>query len=218
MLNSKRQSLRSTLRSRRFSMSAGVVSGRPRNRVPSGMEAMLWFRTRRDCRARLSARGAGRLGIKQALEKLVDPLTRGDPYSPLRWTCKSRAKLAAALSKAGWKVSTTTVGRLLHEHGYRRCRSDGCARAPAPPPDAGAPLPPRGGDTPPLGLWCLPAASPHRCGAAGTRNPGTRRRTPRARGRRSASARSSSSMTSCSANPARPLLRKRSRRRLRCPW
>ena len=58
-------------------------------------------------------------GIKQALEKLVDPVTRGDPQSPLRWTCKSRAKLAAALSNAGWKVSTTTVGRLLHELGYR---------------------------------------------------------------------------------------------------
>ena len=58
-------------------------------------------------------------GIKQALEKLVDPVTRGDPESPLRWTCKSRAKLATALSSAGWKVSSTTVGRLLHELGYR---------------------------------------------------------------------------------------------------
>ena len=57
-------------------------------------------------------------GIREALEKLVDPLTRGDPQSPLRWTCKSRAKLTAALSKAGWKVSSTTVGRLLHELGY----------------------------------------------------------------------------------------------------
>jgi len=69
--------------------------------------------------------GAGRPGIeqsqpgvKQALESLVDPLTRGDPMSPLRWTCKSRAKLCAALSKAGWRVSSTTVGRLLHELGY----------------------------------------------------------------------------------------------------
>ncbi len=58
-------------------------------------------------------------GIKQALEKLVDPVTRGDPESPLRWTCKSRAKLATALSSAGWKVGSTTVGRLLHELGYR---------------------------------------------------------------------------------------------------
>ena len=71
-------------------------------------------------RGRIRRPGAGRPsieqsqpGIKQALEKLVDPLTRGDPESPLRWTCKSRAKLTAALSKAGWKVSSTTVSRLL---------------------------------------------------------------------------------------------------------
>ena len=75
---------------------------------------------------RIRRAGAGRPGIeqsqpgiKQALEKLVDPVTRGDPQSPLRWTCKSRAKLAAALTNAGWKVSSTTVGRLLHELGYR---------------------------------------------------------------------------------------------------
>lgn len=75
---------------------------------------------------RIRRRGAGRPGIEQtqpgvreALEKLVDPLTRGDPTSPLRWTCKSRAKLATALSKAGWQVSSTTVGRLLNELGYR---------------------------------------------------------------------------------------------------
>ena len=77
-------------------------------------------------RGRIRRLGAGRPsieqsqpGIKQALEKLVDPVTRGDPESPLRWTCKSRAKLTAALSKAGWKVSSTTVSRLLHELGYR---------------------------------------------------------------------------------------------------
>ena len=75
---------------------------------------------------RIRRPGAGRPGIeqsqpgiKQALERLVDPLTRGDPQSPLRWTCKSRAKLAAALTSAGFKVSSTTVGRLLHELGYR---------------------------------------------------------------------------------------------------
>ena len=75
---------------------------------------------------RIRRAGAGRPGIeqsqpgiKQALEKFVDPVTRGDPQSPLRWTCKSRAKLAAALTNAGWKVSSTTVGRLLHELGYR---------------------------------------------------------------------------------------------------
>jgi len=57
-------------------------------------------------------------GLTRALEQLVDPLTRGDPMSPLRWTCKSRAKLTATLSRSGWKVSSTTVGRLLHGLGY----------------------------------------------------------------------------------------------------
>ena len=76
--------------------------------------------------ARVRRPGAGRPGIdatqpgiRQALERLVDPLTRGGPGSPLRWTCKSRAKLAAALTKQGWKVSSTTVGRLLNELGCR---------------------------------------------------------------------------------------------------
>ena len=57
-------------------------------------------------------------GIKEALELLVDPVTRGDPMSPLRWTCKSKAKLAEAMAKQGWRVSATTIGRLLHELGY----------------------------------------------------------------------------------------------------
>jgi hypothetical protein len=75
---------------------------------------------------RLRAEGAGRPRIEQtqpgvvvALENLVNPLTRGDPMSPLRWTCKSRAKLTEALNKDGWHVSSTTVGRLLNELGYR---------------------------------------------------------------------------------------------------
>lgn len=57
-------------------------------------------------------------GLTAALEQLVDPLTRGDPTSPLRWTCKSRAQLTRALVKQGWAVSSTTVGRLLHTLGY----------------------------------------------------------------------------------------------------
>jgi transposase len=58
-------------------------------------------------------------GITEALEQLVEPLTRGEPTSPLRWTCKSKAKLAAAMTKQGFKVSATKVGRMLHEMGYR---------------------------------------------------------------------------------------------------
>jgi hypothetical protein len=75
---------------------------------------------------RLRRPGAGRPeiettqpGLRAALEALVDPVTRGDPTSLLRWTCKSKAKLAAALTAAGWRVSATTVGRLLHDLGYR---------------------------------------------------------------------------------------------------
>ena len=75
---------------------------------------------------RIRRKGAGRrrlenkqLGLREALEKLVDPVTRGDPMSLLRWTCKSRAKLAAALTQEGWSISSTTVGRMLNDLGYR---------------------------------------------------------------------------------------------------
>jgi len=61
----------------------------------------------------------GQPGLEAALERLVDPATRGDPMSPLRWTCKSRAKLAAALSKEGYRMSSTSVGRMLNNLGYR---------------------------------------------------------------------------------------------------
>ena len=73
-------------------------------------------------------------GLNEALERLVDPVTRGDPMSPLRWTCKSRAKLAAALTKEGWSVSSTSVGRILNSLGYRlqsvRKKNEGAAQHP----------------------------------------------------------------------------------------
>jgi len=53
-----------------------------------------------------------------ALEKLVDPLTRGDPESPLRWTCKSTSALSAELFEQGIRISDRTVAKLLREHGY----------------------------------------------------------------------------------------------------
>ena len=52
------------------------------------------------------------------LERLVDPVTRGDPESPLRWTSKSAAKLAAALREQGHRVVDRTVLRLLKANGY----------------------------------------------------------------------------------------------------
>lgn len=52
------------------------------------------------------------------LELLVDPVTRGDPESPLRWTCKSSARLAAELSGQGHRVSPRSVYGLLESLGY----------------------------------------------------------------------------------------------------
>src|SRR5580700_2751134 len=54
-----------------------------------------------------------------ALEKLVDPITRGDPESPLRWTCKSTHALSAELfAQHGLRVSNQTVARLLDDNDY----------------------------------------------------------------------------------------------------
>ncbi len=54
-----------------------------------------------------------------ALETLVDPITRGDPESPLRWTCKSTHALAAELFvRHGIRISHKTVAKLLRDHGY----------------------------------------------------------------------------------------------------
>jgi hypothetical protein len=53
-----------------------------------------------------------------ALEALLEPLTRGDPMSPLRWTCKSTRRLAPELISQGHRVGYRTVAWLLHEAGY----------------------------------------------------------------------------------------------------
>jgi transposase len=72
--------------------------------------------------ARVREAGGGRKQIKQQqpavlqeLEQLVAPTTRGDPMSPLRWTCKSTSKLAAELRRKGYPISARTVARLLEK-------------------------------------------------------------------------------------------------------
>ena len=69
--------------------------------------------------------GGGRPAIEEtrpeivpALEALVDPVTRGDPESPLRWTSKSTRKLAEELGQQGYQISPQKVGQLLHASGY----------------------------------------------------------------------------------------------------
>jgi len=74
---------------------------------------------------RIRQRGGGRkrltetdAGLAQALDRLVEPTTRGDPMSPLRWTCKSTMNLAEALSHQGHPVGAWTVGAMLRQAGY----------------------------------------------------------------------------------------------------
>ena len=75
-----------------------------------------------DCQRR---HGAGRRSredeqpaLLAALEALVDPTERGDPMSPLRWTCKSTRALARELTDHGFIISSTKVGSLLKAQGY----------------------------------------------------------------------------------------------------
>lgn len=57
-------------------------------------------------------------GLLDALERLIEPATRGDPMSPLRWTCKSTDKLAEELTRQNHPVSDRTVSMLLKQQGY----------------------------------------------------------------------------------------------------
>ena len=79
----------------------------------------------RGTRGQIRQKGAGRkkTSIKDPdllrdLEKLLEPVTRGDPQSPLRWTCKSVRNLAEELRAQGHAVSHVLVAELLHEQKY----------------------------------------------------------------------------------------------------
>jgi Rhodopirellula transposase DDE domain len=56
--------------------------------------------------------------IRIALERLVEPMTVGDPETPLRWTCKSLMHLSRELQAQGHRISHVSVGALLKEMGY----------------------------------------------------------------------------------------------------
>jgi DDE family transposase len=75
--------------------------------------------------SRVRRSGAGRRpvtetdpGLLAALESLLEPVTRGDPESPLRWTCKSTRRLAEELTREHHRVGPRTVAMLLHNAGY----------------------------------------------------------------------------------------------------
>jgi transposase len=74
---------------------------------------------------RIRRKGAGRkrtvdqdTTLKRDLEALVEPVTRGDPESPLRWTCKSVRQLATELKRTGHRTSHRMVAELLHAMDY----------------------------------------------------------------------------------------------------
>jgi len=74
---------------------------------------------------KIRSSGGGRKKITEtepqllsALESLVDPVTRGDPESPLRWTIKSTRTLAKELAEQGFKVGKSAVAVMLDQLGY----------------------------------------------------------------------------------------------------
>jgi transposase len=105
-------------------------SGASRTTIHTGIKEL------RQCDLKLKAKvqgstvrvrrpGAGRKCQKETdetlladMDTLLDPVTRGDPMSALRWTCKSTTNLAAELQSMGHAVSQATVWRLLDELGY----------------------------------------------------------------------------------------------------
>src|SRR3990170_2795717 len=72
----------------------------------------------RHCSTRRKASVKDDTKLLTALESLVEPVTRGDPESPLRWTCKSLRQLESELYAQGYVVSHTSIGGLLKKLGY----------------------------------------------------------------------------------------------------
>ena len=63
-------------------------------------------------------REAEQPGLEKALDRLVEPGTRGDPMSPLRWTIKSTRAISRELTRQGFSVGSTKVGEMLKAKGY----------------------------------------------------------------------------------------------------
>jgi hypothetical protein len=102
------------------------ATGLSRPTIMAGLKDLqLSSKNRAVAAARVRCPGSGRRalsqsdpGLLEALERLIEPATRGDPMSPLRWTCKSTAKLAEELTRQNHPVSDRTVALLLKQSGY----------------------------------------------------------------------------------------------------
>lgn len=104
-----------------------AATGLARNTIAAGLRELDYRQGHPDVpvASRLRRVGGGRKaltesdpGLFQALDALVDPVTRGHPGSPLRWTCKSTRKLAAELQRQQHPVTDRTVAALLKQSGY----------------------------------------------------------------------------------------------------
>ena len=101
------------------------ATGVSRRAIQAGMAELRTPAEQRLPLDRVRRAGGGRkrtvdtdLTLQSDLERLVEPVSRGDPESPLRWTCKSVRKLAAELQVQGHRVSRQLVMELLHDLGY----------------------------------------------------------------------------------------------------
>ncbi len=103
-----------------------LATGMSRTTITAGRrELALPVKQRAHEAHRIRRPGGGRRSLAEsnpelltALEALVEPTTRGDPESPLRWTCKSTARLAAELTRQNLPISDRTVASLLTQAGY----------------------------------------------------------------------------------------------------
>jgi hypothetical protein len=102
------------------------ATGLSRPTIMAGLEELgRSAKSRAVAGARVRSAGGGRHPLTQsdpdlldALERLIGPATRGDPMSPLRWTCKSTNRLAEELTRQNHPVSDRTVAMLLKQQGY----------------------------------------------------------------------------------------------------
>jgi hypothetical protein len=99
------------------------ATGIDRNTIAKGLKELESPETLAPERVRRAGGGRKRTSVVDPtlmddLERLIEPQTRGDPESPLRWTCKSVRKLADELKRKGHQVSHRVVAALLHEMGY----------------------------------------------------------------------------------------------------
>ena len=107
-----------------------TATGLSRNTIRAGLNELAAVRRTRkgtgpEDAERIRRPGGGRKrltatdpALLTALDALVQPYTRGDPMTPLRWTCKSTARLAAELTRHGHPVGARKVAALLHELEY----------------------------------------------------------------------------------------------------